>query len=49
MARLIDEAIKGRLVDELLFGALVRGGTVRVDVGADEQLSFEVSAATAAA
>jgi ATP-dependent Clp protease ATP-binding subunit ClpA len=40
MARLIDEHIKGKLVDELLFGALEKGGTVRVDV-ADGELAFE--------
>jgi ATP-dependent Clp protease ATP-binding subunit ClpA len=31
MARLIDEYIKGKLVDALLFGALENGGTVHVD------------------
>ncbi len=39
MARLIDDAIKTRLVDELLFGALEGGGSVHVDVDGDE-LSF---------
>jgi ATP-dependent Clp protease ATP-binding subunit ClpA len=32
MARLIDEEIKGRLVDELLFGSLEHGGVVHVEV-----------------
>ena len=49
MARLIDEAIKGRLVDELLFGALEHGGTVRVDLGDGDQLAFTFEAAGAAA
>ncbi|MCB9707038.1 MAG: ATP-dependent Clp protease ATP-binding subunit ClpA [Myxococcales bacterium] len=49
MARLIDEAIKSRLVDELLFGALEHGGTVHVDVGADGQLAFAFTAQGSAA
>ncbi|HET6585547.1 MAG TPA: ATP-dependent Clp protease ATP-binding subunit ClpA, partial [Nannocystaceae bacterium] len=40
MARLIDEHIKGKLVDELLFGALEKGGTVHVDEK-DDELVFE--------
>ena len=40
MARLIDEEIKGKLVDELLFGALEKGGHVAVDVGDDDKLRF---------
>ena len=43
MARLIDEEIKAKLVDELLFGSLERGGHVTVDV-ADDKLSFRFSA-----
>jgi ATP-dependent Clp protease ATP-binding subunit ClpA len=43
MARLIDEEIKGKLVDELLFGALEKGGNVAVDVGPDDKLSFQFS------
>jgi ATP-dependent Clp protease ATP-binding subunit ClpA len=35
MARLIDEKIKEQLVDELLFGRLEHGGTVKVDVDAE--------------
>jgi hypothetical protein len=42
MARLIDEEIKGKLVDELLFGALEKGGHVAVDVGDDDKLRFTV-------
>jgi len=41
MARLIDEEIKGRLVDELLFGALEKGGHVAVDLGPDDKLTFQ--------
>jgi ATP-dependent Clp protease ATP-binding subunit ClpA len=39
MARLIDEHIKGKLVDELLFGSLEKGGAVKVDVE-NEELVF---------
>jgi len=41
MARLIQDRVKRPLADELLFGKLAGGGTVRVH-GADEGLSFEV-------
>jgi ATP-dependent Clp protease ATP-binding subunit ClpA len=44
MARLIDEEIKGKLVDELLFGALEKGGHVTVEVGDDDKLRFHVQA-----
>ncbi|MCX4241833.1 ATP-dependent Clp protease ATP-binding subunit ClpA [Paraliomyxa miuraensis] len=45
MARLIDERIKEKLVDELLFGALEHGGTVRVDLDADAgELTFAFEA-----
>jgi ATP-dependent Clp protease ATP-binding subunit ClpA len=40
MARLLDEEIKAKLVDELLFGKLEHGGHVAVDVGADDALTF---------
>ncbi len=49
MARLIDDSIKSRLVDELLFGALENGGTVDVDVGDDDKLSFVFAADASAA
>ena len=48
MGRLLDDKIKGRLVDELLFGALENGGTVSVDVGEDGELSFAFAAKDAA-
>jgi ATP-dependent Clp protease ATP-binding subunit ClpA len=44
MARVIDEEIKARLVDELLFGQLEHGGHVTVDVGEDEKLAFRFAA-----
>ncbi|HEY0135673.1 MAG TPA: AAA family ATPase, partial [Nannocystis sp.] len=47
MARLIDEEIKGKLVDELLFGALEKGGHVAVDV-AEDKLTFAFTALDAA-
>jgi ATP-dependent Clp protease ATP-binding subunit ClpA len=37
MARLIDEKIKEQLVDELLFGKLEHGGTVKVDVESNDE------------
>ena len=41
MARLIDEKIRKRLADELLFGSLTSGGTVKVDLKDGEPvLSF---------
>jgi ATP-dependent Clp protease ATP-binding subunit ClpA len=47
MARLIDERIKEQLVDELLFGRLEHGGTVKVDVSAEgDGLAFEFEAKT---
>jgi ATP-dependent Clp protease ATP-binding subunit ClpA len=36
MTRMIDEHINGKLVDELLFGKLEKGGAVFVDVANDE-------------
>ena len=42
MARLIDEKIKESLVDELLFGKLENGGSVKVDA-VDDELKFEFS------
>jgi len=47
MARAIDENIKAKLVDELLFGALEHGGSVKVDAESIDasELSFEFEAA----
>jgi ATP-dependent Clp protease ATP-binding subunit ClpA len=42
LARLIQESIKKPLADELLFGKLLRGGTVHVSVDADDKLSFAI-------
>ena len=43
LARLIQEAIKKPLADEILFGRLLRGGTVKVMVNADGSgLAFEI-------
>ncbi len=41
MARLIQTELKDRLADELLFGALQKGGSIQVDL-ADDQLVFAV-------
>ena len=42
LARIIQEYIKKPLADELLFGRLVRGGTVRVSVDAQDKLAFDI-------
>jgi ATP-dependent Clp protease ATP-binding subunit ClpA len=44
MARLIQTELKDRIVDDLLFGALSKGGRVHVGVG-DDRLVFECDAA----
>ncbi len=41
LARVIQESIKAPLAEELLFGKLKKGGTVRVLVRDDETLAFE--------
>jgi ATP-dependent Clp protease ATP-binding subunit ClpA len=43
LARVIQTELKDRIVDDLLFGALAKGGHVRVDAG-DDRLRFEASA-----
>jgi ATP-dependent Clp protease ATP-binding subunit ClpA len=40
MGRVIQEKIKNRLVDEILFGDLSKGGKVVVDASTDEEFSF---------
>ncbi len=42
LARLIQDRLKKELSDELLFGKLVRGGHVKVDVR-DDQVSIEIA------
>ncbi len=45
MGRVIDESIKGALVDELLFGRLEGGGSVQVDLDAQkDELKFVFTA-----
>ena len=43
MSRLIQDKVKRPLADELLFGKLVNGGRVRLDV-ADGELALDVQA-----
>ena len=43
LARVIQEHIKKPLADEILFGSLVRGGHVRVEL-VDGKLAFEIDA-----
>jgi ATP-dependent Clp protease ATP-binding subunit ClpA len=42
LARVIQTEIKDALADEILFGKLVKGGKVRIDL-ADDALTFEYS------
>ena len=41
MARLIQDTIRSALADEWLFGRLVNGGQVTVDIGADDKIRLE--------
>lgn len=41
MARLIQDTIRSALADELLFGRLVNGGKVTVDIDADNKVKLE--------
>ncbi len=41
MARLIQDTIRKALADELLFGRLVNGGHVTIDIGDDEKVRLE--------
>jgi ATP-dependent Clp protease ATP-binding subunit ClpA len=45
MQRLIQDTVRKALADELLFGRLLNGGSVIVDVDADNQVSLEIHAA----
>ena len=42
MARLLQDVIKKPLSEEILFGKLEHGGTVRVHLGKGEELKFEI-------
>jgi len=42
MARVIQAELKDRLVDDILFGHLAKGGEVRVDLGPDGRLAFAI-------
>lgn len=46
LGRVIQEHIKKPLADELLFGQLVNGGTVRVEVDSENKLTFSYPDAT---
>ena len=41
MARLIQDTIRKALADELLFGRLVNGGHVSIDIGDDDKVRLE--------
>jgi ATP-dependent Clp protease ATP-binding subunit ClpA len=45
MARLVQDAIKRPLAEDLLFGSLVKGGHAYVSVGKDDQLKVETRSA----
>jgi ATP-dependent Clp protease ATP-binding subunit ClpA len=49
MARLIQDTVRRALADELLFGKLIHGGKVTIDVDEGEKvvLRFEAPAPTA--
>ena len=47
MARLIQDTIRKSLADELLFGKLVGGGKVTIDIGADDKVKLTFEAAPA--
>ena len=50
MARLIQDTIRSALADELLFGRLVNGGRVTIDLDEDDKVKLvfeETEAATA--
>ena len=47
MQRLIQDTIRKALADELLFGRLVSGGKVAVDVGSDEKVTLTFDSAEA--
>ncbi len=40
MARLIQDTIRKALADELLFGRLVNGGRVTIDLGEDDKIKL---------
>ena len=48
LGRVIQDEIKRPLTDEMLFGKLASGGSVRVDV-ADDKVTFDFDAASRAA
>ena len=41
MARLIQDTIRKALADELLFGKLVNGGKVTIDIDDDEKIKLD--------
>jgi ATP-dependent Clp protease ATP-binding subunit ClpA len=49
MQRLIQDTIRRALADELLFGRLVNGGRLEVDVDAQGEIKLDIQAANAAA
>jgi ATP-dependent Clp protease ATP-binding subunit ClpA len=42
MARVVQTELKDRIVDDVLFGQLAKGGRVEVDVGDDGCLEFRI-------
>jgi ATP-dependent Clp protease ATP-binding subunit ClpA len=43
MARLIQDTIRKALADELLFGQLVNGGRVLVDIDAEDKVQLTIN------
>jgi ATP-dependent Clp protease ATP-binding subunit ClpA len=42
MQRLIQDTIRRALADELLFGRLVDGGRLSIDIAADDQITLDI-------
>jgi ATP-dependent Clp protease ATP-binding subunit ClpA len=47
MQRLIQDTVRKALADELLFGRLVQGGTVTVDINDKDEVQLDIRSATA--
>ena len=45
MARLIQDTIRKALADELLFGKLVNGGKVAIDIDDDDKITLAIEEA----
>jgi ATP-dependent Clp protease ATP-binding subunit ClpA len=46
MQRLIQDTVRKALADELLFGRLVQGGTVTVDINEKDEVQLDIRSAS---